>query len=132
MAKPRIIKIRMPVQQVYIPHQYFPGKQMLWFNSAMVGELIAAMKLVPANVTATQGMVGGEKMAAAMGAIDLNGTHGGIRAMHLHYDNKIYMLNDKQWAEISTKILVDVKAKLENVKEIGFEEGVTLGSMVAR
>jgi hypothetical protein len=126
--------IQIPIQG-YDFHHFFPGKQMLWFNSKMVGELIASMKLVPAQVNVIRGGVaagGVEQMAvghAAIGAVAYNGTHGGIRALHLHFNDQIYLLTEKQWGEISQKILANVKAKLNNVKEISFEEGVILASM---
>jgi hypothetical protein len=126
--------VHMPIL-AYDSHHFFPGKQMMWFNSSMVGELITSMKLVPVNISAVQGKVVGAEhlavtnVAAAIHAVDFNGTHGGIRALHLHFNNQIYLINEKQWAEISQKILMDVKAKLENAKEIGFEEGIILGSI---
>ena len=126
--------IQIPIQ--YDFHHFFPGKQLLWFNSKMVGELVASMKLVPAQVNVVAGglrAAGAEHMAGAaptaLSAVAYDGTHGGIRALHLHFNNQIYILTDKQWADISQKILTDVKAKLSNVKEISFEEGVILASM---
>ena len=126
--------IQIPIQ--YDFHHFFPGKQMLWFNSKMVADLVTSMKLVPAQVNVVAGGLkvagGAEHMAgapAALNAVAYDGSHGGIRALHLHFNNQIYILTDKQWAEISQKILADVKAKLSNVKEISFEEGVILASM---
>lgn len=56
------------------------------------------------------------------------GIRGGNKA-HLHYDGKIYPLDNKQWADFSHQIIEDVKTKLGKVKEVGFEEGMLLGSM---
>ena len=55
---------------------------------------------------------------------------GGIRAAHLHFDSKIYLLNEKQWAEVSQKIVADCVAKLAKVKKIEFDDAVALGSML--
>ena len=125
--------IQIPL--AYDFHHFFPGKQMLWFNSKMVGDLVTSMKLVPAQVNIVAGGLkagGVEHMAGgptALSAVAYDGSHGGIRALHLHFNNNIYILTDKQWADISQKILADVKAKMNNIKEISFEEGVILASM---
>lgn len=43
---------------------------------------------------------------------------GGMKAPHIHLDGKIYLLNEKQWAEFSTKVIVDFQERLEKAKSI--------------
>ena len=54
---------------------------------------------------------------------------GGIRAPHLHFNSKIYLLDAPQWAEFSGGIMADLKAQLKNVKEVSFEAGMVLGNV---
>ncbi len=127
--RPSVYKIQMPLETVYNPFHIFPGKQLHWFNSAMVHEIIETMKLTPVNLVATPEL---NREMAEIKAIGVGPWNGGMKALHLHFEDKVYLLNEKQWAEISGRILEDVKAKLANVKEISFQEGVMLGSMFSR
>jgi hypothetical protein len=65
---------------------------------------------------------------AAAAKVDL-GIRGGIRVPHIHYDEKIYLLNEAQWAEFSKGVISKAKAKLAEVKEISFDEALALGSI---
>jgi hypothetical protein len=69
-----------------------------------------------------------EAAPAAKRVIDL-GIRGGIRAAHLHFDDKIYMLDAEQWTKFSGSIIADSTAKLANVKKVSFEQAVLLGSV---
>ena len=123
------LRLRLPIKAVYDPHHIFPGKQLLWFNSAMVREIIESMKLVPVELVATPETEVRVRVPNEISAMGVGPWNGGMKALHLHFEDKLYLIDEKQWAEISVRILADVKAKLANVKEVGFEEGVLLGSM---
>jgi hypothetical protein len=43
---------------------------------------------------------------------------GGMKAPHIHLDGKIYLLNERQWAEFSTKVIVDFQERLDKAKSI--------------
>lgn len=101
-------------------------------NKAVIGEFIAAHKLTPARVVGQVGAMeaGAHAVRAAAPAaiIDL-GIRGGIRAPHLHFDDKIYLLDETQWAALSKTIIADCKTKLSRVKTVSFEEGMLIGSL---
>ena len=93
-------------------------------NARLIGKYIKA-KEIPA---ATIGPVVGRTVAASKAVIDL-GIKGGLKVAHLHFNNRIYLLNDAQWVEFSAGIIANAKTKLAKTKAIGFEEGIALGSI---
>jgi hypothetical protein len=93
-------------------------------NARLIGEFIKA-NAIPA---ATIGLVAGRDEAAAKALIDL-GIKGGIRVAHLHFNDRIYLLNDEQWAKFSAGIIANAKARLAKVNAVSFEEGIVLGSI---
>jgi hypothetical protein len=54
---------------------------------------------------------------------------GGIKPMHLHLGDKIYLLDSKQAQEFANQALAQCKEILNNVKQIGFEESAALAGM---
>ena len=93
-------------------------------NRRLIGEFIQANAIKPAVIAPiATGAAPGRKAL-----LDL-GIRGGIRAAHLHFSGKIYMLNAEQWAKFSGAIIADCKAKLAKVKEVSFEEGMLLGNL---
>ncbi len=93
-------------------------------NRQLIGEFIRVNELKPVVI----GTIAARTAPAASALLDL-GIRGGIRIPHLHFSNKIYMLDDAQWAKFSRGIIADCKAKLANVKEVSFEEGMVLGNV---
>jgi hypothetical protein len=93
-----------------------------------IAEYIQANKIQPVVIQAAPRQAGDNAASLPKQWRDLN-IRGGITPAHLHFDNKIYVLNDEQWATFSAGIVAEVKAKLENVKEVSFEAGVLLGSV---
>jgi|WetSurMetagenome_2_1015567.scaffolds.fasta_scaffold113452_3 hypothetical protein len=93
-------------------------------NQDAIERFIQGNKLEPVEI----GPIGAKVLSPAKALIDL-GIRGGIRVPHLHFKERIYMLNRDQWAKFSAKIIEDCRAKLANVKEVGFEEGILLGSV---
>jgi hypothetical protein len=93
-------------------------------NRQIIGEFIKVNELKPVVI----GAIAGRAAPTAQALLDL-GIRGGIRVPHLHFNNRIYMLNDAQWAKFSRSIIADCKAKLAKVKEVSFEEGMVLGNV---
>jgi hypothetical protein len=93
-------------------------------NVKLIGEFIRVNAIKPAAI---RPVVAGET-PSAKALIDL-GIRGGIRVAHLHFHDQIYMLNDEQWAMFSANIIADVKAKLAEVKEVSFQDGILLGNL---
>jgi hypothetical protein len=107
------------------------GKWEYWTrNQKMIGEFIRTHEIRVAEIGMISAAAPVAKAApAAKAHIDL-GIRGGMRVPHLHFDNKIYVLNSDQWAKFSEHIVADCKAKLANVKEVPFEAGILLGSAI--
>jgi hypothetical protein len=93
-------------------------------NRRLIGDFIRSNQIKPVTIAPVSSRAG----APARALLDL-GIRGGIRVPHLHFNNKIYLLDNKQWSQFSKGIIADSKARLANVKEVGFEEGMLLGSV---
>ena len=107
-------------------------------NVTLIGDFIRSLQITPSQVTINAGMLETPKTTVAHVApevaltskavIDL-GIRGGIRVAHLHFNDKIYLLNEKQWAEFSHGVIADCKAKLEIVGQIDFQEAIVLANV---
>lgn len=47
---------------------------------------------------------------------------GGIRAAHLHYKGEVYMLTNKQWNDFSNRMVGELRERLSNARDIGFQQ----------
>ncbi|NYT02556.1 MAG: hypothetical protein GKC10_07355 [Methanosarcinales archaeon] len=56
--------------------------------------------------------------------------YGGMKVPHLHYKGEIYILNEKQWGDFSTMVLQEFRAKLADVKTVGFNQLMDLSDVV--
>jgi hypothetical protein len=45
-----------------------------------------------------------------------------MKLPHLHYGDNIYLLSDRQWADFSSKVLTEIKAKLGATQKVTFEQ----------
>lgn len=104
-------------------------------NKKSIGEFIkanaiqaVAVKAVAAEAVTPRAAKAAAEPAKAAKYLDLD-IRGGMRVPHLHFNNKIYMLDEKQWAAFSGAIVADVKAKLAKTKEVSFEEGMALANL---
>jgi hypothetical protein len=93
-------------------------------NAKQIGEFIQVNNLRPATI----GNISAPGVQAER-IMDL-GIRGGIRVAHLHFENRIYLLDNKQWAKFSDSIIADCKSKLANAKAVTFDEGMLLGSLL--
>ena len=50
------------------------------------------------------------------------GRCGGIRVPHVHYEENVYLLTDKQWNAFSQKVIKNFQDKLSNAKGVNFEQ----------
>lgn len=92
-------------------------------NATLIQKFIQANAIDPSPIRA----VSAKAAPTARTLIDL-GIRGGIRVPHLHFNDKIYMLNDKQWAQFSGGIITDGKTRLAKTKKVSFEQGMLLAS----
>ena len=60
--------------------------------------------------------------------VDL-GIRGGMKIAHLHYGNRIYLLDERQWAKFSGRIVANARAQMAKVNEVSFDQAVMLGSV---
>ncbi len=98
-------------------------------NQKAIGEFIRANGLKPVQIGAINASQTTARSTRAL--IDL-GIRGGITPPHLHFRDKIYLLNAEQWAQFSRNIIADAKAKLAKVSKVSFEEGMVIGSVAQR
>lgn len=55
---------------------------------------------------------------------------GGLRYPHLHFKGELYKLNDKQWKTFSSEVLKDIRAKLDKVNVVSFEQVMEISDAV--
>jgi hypothetical protein len=102
-------------------------------NLGYIKEFAAKNSLVNINTPEHAGMLAGYTLAnlqpqalpdvaASVAAQLRRPIYGGMKLPHLHYGDNIYLLSDKQWADFSSKVLTDVKAKLGATQKVTFEQ----------
>ncbi len=119
-----------------ILHHHLPNGGWLdvWLKrEEAIGEFIRAEKLKPASSATVPTLVGeiptgimDRKASVAALKIRDPGICGGIRVPHLHFDGKVYVLKEEQWAKFSGGIIADAKAKLSNVNAVNFDQAMDL------
>jgi hypothetical protein len=107
-------------------------------HKPFIAEFIQEHNLTPARVVGQSAVdtaharVAGPLVAeetTVYSLIDL-GIRGGIRVPHLHLNDNIYLLDEKQWATLSKEIVADVSAKLSKVNEISFDNAMMISSIM--
>jgi hypothetical protein len=68
-----------------------------------------------------------KEKAAKVQKLDIRG---GIRFPHLHFKGSVYLLDEKQWADFSGKVLEGFRAKLAGAKTVSFEKAVELSEAI--
>ncbi len=102
------------------------GNWAYWSTAVrQIAEFIKVNRLTPSVI----GPIAAKTKAKKGKFIDL-GIRGGIRAAHLHFDNKIFLLDEEQWGKFSDRVIADSKAMLQNVKKVGFEQTMALANAV--
>ncbi len=133
----------MTNEQVFdmLLHRPLPNGGWLDFfirNAESIGKFIQENKLTPIPQTQMPAFAGERPVESAQVAriafplikVPDSDIRGGIRVAHLHFEGKVYILKDEQWAKFSTKIISDCKAKLANVHAVSFDQGMELAEAV--
>jgi hypothetical protein len=109
------------------------GRWDIWLTQVdYIAKLIKQFALKPVHEQHLAGLnVTGPTAAPAKGTAGRAviwdpGIRGGIRVAHLHYKGQVYMLDERQWATFSSKVIADAQKKLSNVKAVSFENLVEL------
>jgi len=55
---------------------------------------------------------------------------GGMRIPHIHFVDKIYMFNDKQWRRFSKTVTAQMAEKLSKANRVSFEQVMELSSAI--
>lgn len=55
---------------------------------------------------------------------------GGLRIAHLHFEDKLYLLNDEQWKAFSTQVMKNFRAKLAKVNTVNFSQVMSISHAV--
>jgi hypothetical protein len=101
------------------------GDWSYWLNfEKHISEFIRGNELS----TTMNGMLSPENAKTARAIMNLE-IRGGLKVPHLHFHDKIYLLNEEQWAKFSKEIIADCKSKLEKVKTVSFETGMMLSAV---
>lgn len=106
-------------------------------NIKMIEQVIREWKLepVPAESLMTEvplaplGVMSGEQEKAPL-RIRPRSIAGGIRIPHLHFREDIYLLDEKQWRDFSSKVVKDFQAKLAKVNTVSFEQVMEISEAV--
>ena len=114
--KKKAISPFVPVpSRIGMPADLFKG------NPAVLQQFILANRLQEIKVAAGA--------PAKAGVIIINpNIFGGIKVMHLHCGDKVYQLNEKQWADFSAKFLQQCKTVLGQAQSVSFENALELGT----
>lgn len=51
---------------------------------------------------------------------------GGMKSPHLHFQENIYLLNEKQWKDFSGRIIKDIQSRIANAGSVSFDQLVEL------
>jgi hypothetical protein len=102
----------------------------------MIGKLIQEMELEPVPL---ESLITEAPLASARGVEEKEKAAfrlfprpfpGGIRIAHMHYRGDIYLLDEKQWADFSGRIIKDFQSKLSKVSAVSFEQAMELSDAV--
>lgn len=54
--------------------------------------------------------------------------NGGMKAPHIHFNGEIFLLNQEQWHDFSSKIIRNFQQKLGDVKGINYQQMIELSN----
>lgn len=104
-------------------------------NVKIIREYIQEYGLTPVTITATAGTAKSAsltpKLLATRAVLDL-GIRGGIRPPHFHYQDRIYMLDQKQWNAFSKNIVTNFKTALSKSRTISFDQAMVLDGVTQK
>ncbi len=111
----------------------------IWvYHADKVGQFIRRNKLRPvpnANlhfVMDELAPISGARVTAKSKALQLipRPFPGGLRFSHLHFREKIYALNEKQWKSFSRSLIKDFQAKLDRSETVSFQHMMELSDVM--
>jgi len=118
-----------------ILHHHLPNGGWLDFwakHEELIGQFIRTEKLKPASPSVVPSLAGPLATPVQPNAktaslrISDPGIRGGIRVAHLHFEVKVFMLKDEQWAKFSGGIIAEAKAKLAKLNAVSFDQAMSL------
>lgn len=83
---------------------------------------------VELHLSMTQPSYMAEAKTAKMNILNIRG---GLKIPHLHFEDKIYLLNDQQWKEFSGKVIQQVQDKLSKAQTVSFEQLMEVSEAVS-
>lgn len=57
-------------------------------------------------------------------------THGGMKIPHLHYNGQVFILDGAQWDAFSGMMLEKIKAKVNSINKVSFNQLMELSSTI--
>jgi len=100
-------------------------------NAAFIKEFIIKEKLKDVTETTVLPVkAAGENVLSANIVKEYGDIRGGMRAPHLHYNGKVFMLDKKQWNKFSETILAQLREKLNSVNSVSFEQVMEISDTI--
>lgn len=100
-------------------------------NSAFIKEFIIKEKLKDVTeATILPVKAASENVLSANIVKEYGDIRGGMRAPHLHYNGKVFMLDKKQWNKFSETILAQLREKLNSVNSVSFEQVMEISDTI--
>jgi hypothetical protein len=99
-----------------------------------IGKFIADHKIVPLSKQSRVDIVS-EGMKGPIVTIGPSSTfwlfwHGGMKNLHVHYKDEVYLLNQEQWNELTKPIIKNIKEKIQAANTLSFENTLVLTDVV--
>lgn len=109
-------------------------REWLFANLDFVGNYIRENGLRPLQMPGGReaGPGAEEAVRATAAALWPGDIRGGIRIAHLHHAGQVYILNERQWADFSGKVMQGLTAKLGKVQKVGFEQLMEVADAVEK
>ena len=114
---------------VLVPTWWKHGGMPALEYSKIAVNIIKTFKLRPAEQI---GVMSGAKATVALARKPKKpaGPIAGIPAAHLHYEGQIFLLDDRQWKDFSTKLMAEFTNKLSKTKVVSFEQLQKISSIM--
>lgn len=116
------------------------GNRLFWLSKL---EIIAEMvnrydlspiseELIPAGAYAAPAQIFSEARSLDAAKIPIRWPCGGIKEPHLHYGQKLFMLDQKQWQEFSNMVVKDCTQRLASAESINITQLIDISESIAK
>lgn len=117
----------LSISDVVKKHKYHIGVQPeFWLkNHDMIQKIIDEYKLKAVSAEMRSHMpasMRAAKIESELTAIRPQPIWGGIKIPHLHFNGDIFLLDEKQWKDFSSKIMKEFQGKLSRANAVSFEQ----------